>query len=88
MCFEEQGQNNQKTHFLTGKGCSTKVCTCRTLANECQCNTMSIDIQGSGNHGDNMLISNDCCNNNLKELLVLHAILNITKQNTHVLMME
>jgi len=38
-CFEEkQGQNT----LFNRERPSTKVCTCRTLANECQCNTRSI----------------------------------------------
>jgi len=46
MCFEEkQGQKQAKTHFLTGKDTCTQVCTCRTLANECQRNTMSTDVR-------------------------------------------
>ena len=45
MCFEEkQGQKQAKTHFLTGKDPVQRSCTCRTLANECQRNTRSIDI--------------------------------------------
>ena len=49
MCFEEkQGQIKQKTHFLTGKDSCTKVCTRRTLANECQHNTsLSPDLSSS-----------------------------------------
>src|SRR5215831_19368604 len=44
MYFEEKiGQNKQKTYFLTGKDLCKRVCTCRTLANECQRNMMFID---------------------------------------------